>query len=335
VAANSQSDIGNLRRAAQAYPTSDLAHYKLANALLGAGQKDPALAEYRQAYILSQSEQMSANCRKVLTFYRVALPAVGNEPLQARLARAKLPLATSGSLEEFMSMASRSGDSHQGRMDSHPEGVVSFKQCPDSSGPLADPWHKWNEDFRLAFEARLRKRLAALGIPAIYGRTKLIFSIDKNRHLRGRILETTLPPLLWACMLEATKALDGSNELDFPRGSQIDGFNFTIGWTFIDPPLAVQERVAALMRFNRLTGAIAPGQGLNATALGLNSNQTAAQLNNVNGKLLSGQGLQGQAQGLGGGQVDGKLLPKVDAEVSGQLMPKPKLEELKASPGKL
>ncbi|WP_421022043.1 hypothetical protein, partial [Klebsiella pneumoniae] len=66
---NSQANLAGLQRAVQQAPGSDLAHYKLANALLSRGQKDPAMVEYRTAYMISQSQQMTTECLKVLTYY--------------------------------------------------------------------------------------------------------------------------------------------------------------------------------------------------------------------------------------------------------------------------
>lgn len=336
---NSQANLAGLQRAVQQAPGSDLAHYKLANALLSRGQKDPAMVEYRTAYMISQSQQMTTECLKVLTYYHMPLPNISNESLQLRIARAQLPQSTYGSLDDFMAIASRDNDKSHGQMDSSPEGVTAFKQCPETYGPMADVWHKWNEDFRIKFESILRRRYAALGIPAIYGQTKMIFSVDKSRHLHGRVLNSNLPPIMWKCLLETTRLMEGNQTLNFPSGTQVDGFNFTIGWDYPYPPPAVQQHVAALIRTNQTAGVVLPSRGLSANAQGLvvpgANTQTSAHINSANGKLLSGQGLQAQAMGLNGQQIDSNLLPKVDAEVSGKVMPKPKQQELKANAGKL
>src|SRR5581483_11850290 len=64
------------RQAAQADPNNDLAHYHLANSLLKTGNRSEAMKEYQRAYALSGSNEMTANCKRVLDLYHVNLPDV-------------------------------------------------------------------------------------------------------------------------------------------------------------------------------------------------------------------------------------------------------------------
>jgi len=316
----SQSQLQMLCNAVQRYPNSDRAHYFYANALLQAGQKQQAIEHYKAAYSLTMSRTMLASCRKALNYYGISTANIERTTPEQQAARLQLAPSGTASLQEFVSLASSNGGYNTRET---PGGVETFKEAPEyGAGPLGDSWRHWDEDFRIAYSNCLTQHLHSVGVQSIYGRSKMIFSCDKNRHLRARIVEANLPPEFCTIMLEAVKSLNGNKVLDFPNGSKINGFNFTIGWQNPDPPPQVVERVAAALRSNR-TFAVVSQMGLTGKANGLpNDGQRS-----LNGQILPGDKADASGKVLGG--------MTFNAEVSAKIMPKAAPAALKAEALKL
>jgi hypothetical protein len=320
-AQSTMAQLNMLYQQVQRFPDSDRAHYLYANALLQAGQKQQAIEHYRAAYKLTLSAAMAASCQKALNYYGISTASIVREPPQLKTARSRMTPAGTGSLQEFNNMASARGGYNARET---PGGVEVFKEAPEyGAGPLGEEWRHWDEDFRIAYSNCLTQHLRTVGVASIYGRTKMIFSCDKSRHLRARILEANLPPDFCILMIEAVKTLNGTKVLDFPPGSKIDGFNFTIGWQNPDPPPQVAERVSALLRSNRTSGVVTQ-VGLNAQANGL----PAGGQRSLNGQVLPGEGVKADASGKLAGMT-------FNAEVSGQIIPKAAPAAMKAEALKL
>ena len=303
----SSSSLGQLQMMVQRYPDSDRAHYLYANALLAVGQKQQAIEQYKAAYSLTLSTAVAMSCKKALNYYGISTATIPREPPQVRAARQVMAPAKTASLQEFVNLASASRGYNTRET---PGGVETFKEAPEYyAGDLGVAWRHWDEDFRIAYSNCLSRHLRSVGVNSIYGRSKMIFSCDKNRKLRARIVEANLPPEFCTLMLEAVKTLDGNRILDFPNGSKINGFNFTIGWENSDPPPQVVERVAALLRSNR-TSAVVNQIGLSGQTKGLPSDGQRS----LNGQVLPTDGLKADASGkvLGG--------MTFNAEVSGKIM---------------
>jgi hypothetical protein len=337
-------------------PSSDVAHYYLGMAYMANGSENQAILEYKKALALSQSPQMAAYSRAMLKRCGITpppLPSAGAFGMGSRQdVRGGLAPAESQSLSQFVQMATAAHDSRGSKYDSSPEGVEVYKNSQDKDPQLDAGWRRWNEDFRMFFAAQFLQRLRSVGVNSLFGQTRILFSCDKNHKLRGKILDTSLPDQFLPLLLDAVRNMDGKTNLAFPSGSQIDGYNFTVGWSFANPPPEVQEKVAIAMRSSnthiqligsredqaraaRMKNIPVETQriGNGAIPIGSNPINTAVGVANqsVNGALRPVDEANAKAGLLSNGKdTAAGLVPGFDAQVSGHIVPKPTVEELKA-----
>lgn len=320
--------VASLQQAVSDDPGSDVAHYYLANAYLSLGKKDRAIVEYKRAYELSHSPEMSANCKTVLDTYHVPVPKLQIESWQSRSARANLSPYTVASREDITAKAQQSGGR---RMDSHRDGVAVFEAAPENRGELQREWDRWIENFRLSFNTVLFRDLGPLR-KALSGRSEMVFSVDSRQRLRARVVRSDAPSFFNEQLLQTTRTLDGNRVLSFPRESTIPGYNFTMSWDYGTPrpyesTMAELRNAYAQLRSQQQTAqqAVAGSLGNRNTAATASSTSTNAALKSSNTSTAL-QGTQGALQGT---DLTGIPLPKFDAKVSGTLLPK---VELRAQP---
>jgi hypothetical protein len=322
--------VSSLSMAVQQDPGNDMAHYYLANALLRIGHQQRALQEYSRAYECAQSEELASNCMTVLKYYRQQVP-LRSSPRRMRM-RAAMRAYTSQSVEAINNLAGQQSTNRERATDSSRDGVQVFKAAPESGGGMKLLWDRWIEEYRIGFNTVLAQQMR--GVP-LSGRTKMVFSVDKDRHLRGRILETDAPVFVTDNLLATTRSLDGAKLLQFPGGSEIPGFNFTMSYTY-SAPRADTSTLASMRRTN--ASLLNPaGQRAVAGALGnrdvsgtLGSGQVTGSLRSKN--TSAAIGARGTAAGLSAQEAAGIPLPQIDTNVSGLVLPKAKLVELKATP---
>lgn len=299
-------------------PQSDVAHYCLANALFKAGQSGRAVVEYKQAYALARGEQMRGYCSKMLD--QLGVHVAGSRSAAGMQVRAPgwMPQTTSAPISKFQEMAKTHGAADR-ISDSHRDGVPRYDKAPGAD------FDSWITEFRMNFGKQLNREMYMRGYRSMFGTTQMVFGVDHNHKLRARILRSTAPPHLTDCLLATTRALDGHSVLDFPRNSDLDGFNFAMSWTFPEYPRSQADVTAALRN---------PYGRVNATAA-MQASQGVLNYGTVNGNLASknasGQLLNKGASSAVAGKLDaGKVTFTTD--VAGLLLPKPKPVELKAKP---
>lgn len=320
--------ITSLRLAIEREKSSDLAHYYLANSLMSTGNRNEAALEYKRAFMLATSESMANNCRRALKGLNVPLPRMDEEDMKTRTARANMTPYSVASVNALSELAGQRANSPK-ILESHRDGVMQFKTAPESTPDMQAKWDKWIEDFRLEFNTSLYRMMGPT-FSACSGKVKMIFSVDSRGKLRGRILESTAPFFYEYYLLATVRKLDGAPVLDFPSGSSIPGYNFTMGWSNGPPKsqynrntMAELRRLGYQLRRNPITGeqAVALRLGDNQVNGSLSSKNTSAQLaaNNAAGMLTS--------------QRAGALpIPNFDAVVAGIVLPRKPVPELKAAP---
>lgn len=317
-----------LRSAVSTTKGDGLAHYYLANALLKTGRKQDAAVEYKRAFYLSNSNEMMRNCAIALKSLNVPIPSLPREGWKSRSARANLSAVTTSSAAHLSNLASHQfGDQEK---ESHPGGLEQFKSAPESSGDLGRQWDRWIENFRLQFNTYLFSRVGGAK-RAVWGNTKMVFSIDAKGKLRGKILESGSPYFFKHYLLETTRHLDHTQGLRFPDGSKIDGFNFTMGWPYgqekrIDRDTMIElKRIAAALKRNPITGEratagrLATGSG--NTSVAITSVDASLRSTDTSAALADKVGLETQVKA-------GKLpLPSFETSVAGLVLPKKKKEQ--------
>ncbi len=318
------------RQAAQADPNNDLAHYHLANSLLKTGNRSEAMKEYQRAYALSGSNEMTANCKRVLDLYHVNLPDVQTRSSRATSAVNALTPYTTRSLDELNEMARRKTAGRR-EMESHQGGPDVFKETPENSGLLKEDWDRWIQNFRLEFNTDLFRELRARAIRRPSGHINVVFSVDDRGRLRSRILRSDANENFNESVLASTRHLDQSRCLRFPHDSKIHGFNFSMGWDYGSPKPMSREEVIALLRSRNGSANLINPSGVQASAGRLNATGTGATLSaqDVAGSLQSNR----VGSSLSAGQAGGLALPSFQTNVSAQLLPKKKPVELKAEAG--
>lgn len=320
--------VTTLRQAIGQESSSDVAHYYLANALMSAGNRTEAALEYKRAFMLARSESMANNCRRALKGLNVALPRMDSEDMTTRSARANMTPYSVASVDALSELAGKAANSPK-ILESHRDGVMQFKTAPETTPDLSVKWDKWIEDFRLEFNTSLY-RMMGPAFSASYGKVKMIFSVDSRGKLRGRILESTAPFFYEYYLLATVRKLDGAPVLAFPSGSSIPGYNFTMGWTN-GPPKRQFNRNTTL-QLQRLSYQLRrnPFTGEQAVALKLGDNQASGRLSSQN---TSAELAMNRAQGMLTSQKAGALpIPSFDAVVSGLVLPRKPVPELKAAP---
>lgn len=357
------SAVNNLQAAVARDPENDTAHYYLGNALMACGNKQHALQEYSRAFQYSMDGEMLDNCARVLEAYRQPLP---HRTPRARRSAAGLNPYTTGSVQEMNRLAETRVSQARRAMESHSSSLDVFKTAPENKDGMNRAWDDWILKYRYAFNNVLK---TYTGGRRRSGKTRMVFSVTNGGRLRGRIVDTDAPMFLTDAMLATTRKLDGDPGLGFPPGSQIPGFNFTMTYDY-GAPEPEPTTTAALRTTNTSAALRTPaGQGAVAGKLtgsqvssNLTSTNTSATLSNkstnaglklpqaeratasgtlsgtnVSGKLGAGSTGAGMAAEMADGLAAGSdgALPSVSTDVSGLLLPKPKMEELKAAPAKL
>lgn len=351
------SAINNLQAAVNRDPENDTAHYFLANAYMAIGHRQHALQEYAKAWQYSMDGEMLDNCARVLEAYRVTLP---RRTPRARRSAAGLNAYSTGSVEAMNRLAETHSSQARRAMESHSSSLDVFKAAPESKDGMNRAWDDWILKYRYAFNNVLK---TYTGGRRRSGKTRMVFSVSQNRKLRGRIVDTNAPIFLTNAMLATTRKLDGDPGLGFPAGSEIPGFNFTMTYDYGAPE--PEPATTATLRTTNTNAALRTPQGQGAVAGRLAGTKVGADLTSTgttatlstkttNAGLKPPEGERASAAGtLAGTDVSGKIggastsaglkadadeamaLPTVSTDVSGLLLPKPKVKELKAAPAKL
>jgi hypothetical protein len=328
--------VSSLSLAVKSDPHDDLAHYHLANAYLKTGRKADAIKEYQQAYSMASSQQMAMNCKSVLDLYKAPLPDILTRNSHSTHAVTELSPYTTKSIDQLNALAAKRNKGQS--LESHPGGPEVFKESPENIGALKDDWDRWIQNFRIVFNTDLFRELRGHAIHRPSGQSLMVFSVDSNGRLRGKVARTNANYNFNHSLLNSTRRLDHTACLRFPKDSKIKGFNFTMGWDYgVTQPMTREEVIAELRRTNATVAR--PGT-LSATAGQLNSANVSSQVstNDVNGSLAnkgtSGSLTAGQANGPGAASP-GAGLPSFNTSVSGLLLPKPKPQELDAKQGEM
>lgn len=313
--------VNSLSLATSKNEQSDLAHYYLANSLLRIGHKARALQEYEKACNASQSAEMYRNCAQVLKAYNASVPPPPPSSLP-RKRRSVLDQYQVSSLDRINALAEQKNDGKTRFADSHSDGLEVFRCSPEGSGELKGAWDQWIERYRLTFGSTLGPRVRAANIGKLSGRALMVFSVDKNRRLRGRIVKSDAPVLFNYFLLETTRRIDRAPVLDFPAASSLPGYNFTMTWDYG----ASRNGTDTVAQLLRTEAAIRNQQALKANAgrLPANSSTAVGTLSNNN-----------TSASMRSSDVDASMMPKFDTNVSAQILPKQLPVELKALPGKL
>ncbi len=208
------------------------------------------------------------------------------------------------------------------KSQSHSSGVVRFDQAPENSAE----WDLWIRKFRKTFDAQVFRHIFKDAKNEKTGTASVIFSVDREGHLRGCVYTATADDTMQQCLLKAVRELDKSYVLAFPPGSGISGWNFRMNWNFGKALTLVR-----MVREQRAKEAARPTFikiDLNALIKAKQQEQLAAQAKKLADKKKSD--LQKTKVAV---RVPPPPVVKVD--VSAQLIPKPKPVELKATPLKL
>ncbi len=320
--------VSSLSLAASKNESSDLAHYYLANSLLRIGHKARALQEYEKACNASQTAEMYRNCAQVLKAYNVAVPPP--PPLvQHPHRRSVLDQYQTSTLDRINALAEQKSDGKTRFADSHRDGLEVFRCSPEGSPELKAAWDQWIENYRLTFGSTLGPRVRAAHIGKLSGSALMVFSVDKNRRLRGRIVRSDAPVMFNYFLLETTRRIDRAAILDFPAASTLPGYNFTMTWDY-GASRNGTDTVAELLRTE---AALRNQPALNANAGAL----TAADTNAILRQSSTNAALRNSNTdaSLRAANADALMMPKFDTKVSAQILPKQLPLELKASPLKL
>jgi tetratricopeptide (TPR) repeat protein len=208
------------------------------------------------------------------------------------------------------------------RSQSHSSGVVRFSQAPENSAE----WDLWIRKFRKTFDAQVFRHMFKDAKNEKTGIASVIFSVDRDGHLRGCVYTATADDTMQQCLLKAIRELDKSYVLAFPPGSGVSGWNFRMTWnfgkalTFVRMVREQRAKEAARPTFVKID--------LNAIIKAKQQEQLAAQAK----KLADKKKADLQKTKLA---VRVPPPPVVKVGVSAQLIPKPKPVELKAVPLKL
>ena len=157
----------------------------------------------------------------------------------------------------------------------------------------------------------------------------MVFSVDKNRRLRGRIVRSDAPVMFNYFLLETTRRIDRAAILDFPAASTLPGYNFTMTWDYG----ASRNGNDTLAELIRTEASLRNQQALKANAGAL----TAADTNAILRQSSTNAALRNSSTeaSLRAANADALMMPKFDTKVSAQILPKQLPLELKASPLKL
>lgn len=153
------------------------------------------------------------------------ISSVGKKPSDARPTNNGEPDVIP--MGEMLNLAD---DSHNlpAQQVSHRGGVVVFEQAPENSYS----WDTWIRRFRRTFDAQVFRYLFKEAKDEKTGIASVIFSVDRQGHLRGAVYSGTADDTLKQCLLKAVRDLDKSYVLAFPPESGITGWNFRMTWNF-------------------------------------------------------------------------------------------------------
>lgn len=250
---------------------------------------------------------MYVNCAQVLKTYNLAVPPPPASIMSSR--RRLLDDYQVSSMDKINALAAQRNDGRQKFVDSHQGGLEVFRCSPEETPELKPAWDKWIENFRLAFGSTLGPSVRAARIGKLSGSALMVFSVDKNRRLRGRLVKSDAPVLFNYYLLDTTRRLDHSALLDFPSGSALPGYNFTMTWDYGGSKSGT-DTVAELIR-------------------------TEAYLRNQQALVARAVALNGSGRGTGSlaaAETDASLMPKFDSKVSARLLVP---SELRATAGTL
>jgi len=219
------------------------------------------------------------------------------------------------SLGDLMELANQSR-SIDARWRSNPNGVVRYSQAPE----FTPDWDHWILVFRKAFNRQLFRHLGKNYRDEKGGMASVIFSLDKEGHLRGCIYESTADDIVNQCLVETVREMNGTYILAFPPTSHVTGWNFRMNWNF--------ARALAYIKASRERQAIAEAKARILT--------TEAKLKQKSLEAAQKAKAEKLAQ-LPDKKTAAKIVPslQVRQKVSALLMPKAKPLELKAVPMKL
>lgn len=112
---------------------------------------------------------------------------------------------------------------------SHPGSpVVVFEQAPENSRE----WDAWISRFRRTFDSQVFRHIFKDAKDEKTGTASVIFSVDRQGHLRGAVYSATADDTMQQTLLKAIRELDKSYVLAFPPDSRISGWNFRMTWNF-------------------------------------------------------------------------------------------------------
>ncbi|HEY9678790.1 MAG TPA: tetratricopeptide repeat protein [Drouetiella sp.] len=151
---------------------------------------------------------------------------IKNKPAQ----NARPQSSTNGDVIPMGEMLNLADDSRtlSSKLQSHPSGVVTFEQAPENSAE----WDAWIRRFRRTFDSQVFRHLMKEAKSEKNGTASVIFSVDRQGHLRGCVYTATADTTLQNCLLQAIRELDQSYVLAFPPDSRISGWNFRMNWNF-------------------------------------------------------------------------------------------------------
>ncbi|MBI2809697.1 MAG: tetratricopeptide repeat protein [Candidatus Melainabacteria bacterium] len=155
-----------------------------------------------------------------------ALRSIGKKPSDARqTANGEpdvIPMGEMLNLADDSSKLSAQKQSHSGSP------VVVFEQAPENSRE----WDAWISRFRRTFDAQVFRHIFKDAKDEKTGTASVIFSVDRQGHLRGAVYSATADDTMQQCLLKAIRELDKSYVLAFPPDSRISGWNFRMTWNF-------------------------------------------------------------------------------------------------------
>lgn len=264
---------------------------------------------------------MKHSVKNAKTWIRLKIPPNAFEP-KAPVKVAPAPVYDDSSdvipMGEMQALVEDSRHREQ-KWQSHSTGVMRFPQAPENSGD----WDRWITRYRRTFNNQLFRHLAKEARSETAGTAGIIFSVDKDGHLRGCIYESTADPILANCLLETIRDMDKSYVLAFPPNSRVSGWNFRTQWNFKKALMVVR-----LIRQHKAQ-AIAAVTKVQASLLKTDA-KLKPKVPPVAEKALANK--------LAMQSTSAKISPPplvVKTGVSGLVLPKPKPVELKATTLKL
>jgi len=216
------------------------------------------------------------------------------------------------SMGDLMELAARSRSIDQKwRSDSF--GVIRFAQAPE----FTPEWDRWIMAFRKTFNRQLLRHLGNDYQNETSGTASMIFSLDKEGHLRGCIYQSTADDVCNQCLMKTIRDMNGTYVLAFPPTTHITGWNFNINWNF--------TRALAYIKAQKERQAIAEAKARSLAVEAKLKQQQLAEAQKAKALKLAQLATEAKL----------KSALQVKQKVSALLLPKAKPVELKATPVKL